>query len=132
MAVTGTPVDANRPESPRLGLVGTQRAYFGAARLEALGAVHGTVGPRRERNLPGAAAVAANDVVHALRPRRGALGFRATSAIGAALRLVEQALLRVELLLAGGPDEAISALAAAEAFVGEGHRHLALPGGRKC
>src|SRR2546427_470732 len=81
----GPRVAGNRPESPRLGRVGTHGACFGAARRGALGAVHGTVGPRRDRSRPGPAAVAADDVVRALRPRRGALGFRATSAIGAAL-----------------------------------------------
>src|SRR5213593_117693 len=131
MAVTGTLIDANRPERPRRGLVGTHRAYLGAARFEAVGAVDGAVGPGRERDLPGAAAVAAHDVVHALRPRRRALGFSAAPAIGAALRLVQKALLGIELLLAGGPDEAGPALAAAEGLVCEGHHHLALPWRRK-
>src|SRR5256885_4332455 len=42
----------------------------------------------------------------------GALGLCASPAIGAALRLMEQAFLRVKLLLARGPHEGIPALAA--------------------
>src|SRR5947208_1684990 len=64
-----------------------------------------------------------------LHPRGGALGLGASAAIGAPLRFVEQAFLRVEILLADGPNERVAAFATAQALVREGHRHPPLPGG---
>src|SRR4029077_6287627 len=76
---------------------------------------------------PRTSAVRANDVVHALGSRGGALGLGPAPTIGTALRLMEQALLRVELLLARGPHEGIAALAADQIFVGQRHRHSRAP-----
>src|SRR5207245_11416979 len=72
----------------------------GAARLETLGAEHGAIGPRREGHLTRTAAVAADDVMHALRSRGGAFGLRAAAAVRAAVRIVERARLDVELQMA--------------------------------
>src|SRR5712691_7785745 len=121
---------SHRDRGCRTGAGRSVRGYRirrGASCLEAFGAIDGSVRPRREGNLAGAATVRAHDVVHALSSGRGALGLGASPAIGAALRLMEQALLRVKLLLAGGPHEGIPALAADQVLVGQRHRHSRAP-----
>src|SRR5438132_13298036 len=105
------------------GLARARRSTHRASLLEARGAVHRPIGARLERHLARFATVAADDLVHALHPRGGALGLGASAAIGAPLRLVEQAFLRVEILLADGPNEGVAAFATAQALVREGHRH---------
>src|SRR5262249_54968275 len=66
--------------------------------------------------------VAAHDVVHARRARGRALLLRLRATRAAALWLVDQALLLVEVLLAGGPHEGLAAVAAAQLLVREAHR----------
>src|SRR6185295_5287161 len=105
----------------RRGGCGRWRA---AACLEALRAVHRSISARLEWHLCLLAAVAADDLVHVGCAGGGALGLRLLAAIHAALRLVEQTLLLVELLLPRRPYESVAALAAAERSVleGDGHR----------
>jgi len=85
-----------------------------AARLEAGAAVHRAIRPRREWDLTGLTAGAADDVVHVERALRSTFGLRAMTAVTAALRLVQETLLLIELLLARGPDECVPAFAAAQ------------------
>src|SRR5689334_10169285 len=83
------------------GLARARRSSDRSSLLETLGAVDRPIGTRLERDLTRLAAVAADDLVHALRAGRCALGLGASAAVRASLRLVEQALLGVEVLLAG-------------------------------
>src|SRR6185503_7128258 len=89
--------------------------------LEALRAVHRSVRARLERDARGLAAVAADHVVHVRRACCLALGLRALAAVRAALRLVHQAALLVELLLPRAPQEGIAALTARQRLVRERH-----------
>src|SRR5207245_3802062 len=96
----------------------------GPPRLEALRAVHRTIRARREGDLRLLPAVRAHDVVHVRGARRAAFGLGLLTAIGTALRLVDETLLLIELLLARAPHEGVAALAAGEALVRERHLRL--------
>src|SRR5438132_3934012 len=123
-----------KPSTNRLTRTSVAGALGRRGRAVCLGAVRGVqgaVGAWGEGDVAGTAAVAAHDVMHVVSSRGGSLGLGATAAVRAALRLVEQALLRVELLLAGGPHESVAALPAGQGLVAQDHRHRrALPGGR--
>src|SRR5947208_5514031 len=110
-----------------VGLARSGRVSLGPVRFEAFGAVDRPIAPRLEGHLTRLAAAAAHDVVHGLRPYGGALGLGATAAIQTALWLVQQALLRVELLLTGGPHECVGALPAGQRLVHEFSRHPRAP-----
>src|SRR5438094_8826864 len=112
-----------------VGLARSGRVSLGPVRFEAFGAVDRPIAPRLEGHLTRLAAAAAHDVVHGLRPYGGALGLGATAAIQTALWLVQQALLRVELLLTGGPHECVGALPAGQRLVHEFSRHPRSPAG---
>src|SRR5438445_133186 len=79
----------------------------GPPRLEALRAVHRTIRARREGDLRLLPAVRAHDVVHVRGARRAAFGLGLLTAIGTALRLVDETLLLIELLLARAPPEGV-------------------------
>jgi len=86
--------------------------------LEALAAVDGTVVVRLEGNLALLAAVGANSVEHlACGSLLTALSLAGVAAITASLGLVGEALLGVELLLAGGENEFASAILADNGLV---------------
>src|SRR5437762_10963976 len=110
-----------------VGLARSGRVSLGPVRFEAFGAVDRPIAPRLEGHLTRLAAAAAHDVVHGLRPYGGALGLGAAAAIQTALWLVQQALLRVELLLTGGPHECVGALPAGQRLVHEFSRHPRAP-----
>ena len=85
--------------------------------LEALAAVDGTVVVRLERNLALLAAVGAGSVEHLAGRSLTALSLAGVAAITASLGLVGEALLGVELLLAGGENEFASAILADNGLV---------------
>ena len=85
--------------------------------LEALAAVDGTVVVRLEGNLALLAAVGAGSVEHLAGGSLTALSLTGVAAITASLRLVGEALLGVELLLAGGENEFASAILADNGLV---------------
>src|SRR5438552_12018649 len=92
-----------------VGLARSGRVSLGPVRFEAFGAVDRPIAPRLEGHLTRLAAAAAHDVVHCLRPYGGALGLGATAAIQTALWLVQEVLLRVELVLTRCPHECVVA-----------------------
>jgi hypothetical protein len=85
--------------------------------LEALAAVDGTVVVRLERNLALLTAVGAGSVEHLAGGSLTALSLTGVAAITASLGLVGEALLGVELLLAGGENEFASAILADNGLV---------------
>ena len=85
--------------------------------LEALAAVDGTVVVRLERNLALLTAVGAGSVEHLAGRSLTALSLTGVAAITASLGLVGEALLGVELLLAGGENEFASAILADNGLV---------------
>src|SRR5438045_9799674 len=92
-----------------VGLARSGRVSLGPVRFEAFGAVDRPIAPRLEGHLTRLAAAAAHDVVHGLRPYGGALGLGAAAAIQTALWLVQQALLRLALVLNGCPQVSLAA-----------------------
>ena len=92
---------------------------------EAIAAIHRLVAARLEGNLGLLAAIRADRGEHfALRASAAVLGTERCTALRAAARLVLEALLRVELLLADRKDEILTAILAYQCFVLE---HLAFP-----
>ena len=85
--------------------------------LEALAAVDGTIVVRLEGNLALLAAVGAGSVEHLAGGSLAALSLAGVAAITASLGLVGEALLGVELLLAGGENEFASAILADNGLV---------------
>ena len=85
--------------------------------LEALAAVNGTIVVRLERNLALLTAVCAGSVKHLAGGSLTALSLTGVAAITASLGLVLEALLGVELLLAGGENEFASAILADNGLV---------------
>ena len=85
--------------------------------LEALAAVNGTIVVRLERNLALLTAVSAGSVKHLAGRSLTALSLTGVAAITASLGLVGEALLGVELLLAGGENEFASAILADNGLV---------------
>ena len=85
--------------------------------LEALAAVYGAIVVRLERNLALLATVSAGSVKHLAGRSLTALSLAGVAAITASLGLVGEALLGVELLLAGGENEFASAILADNGLV---------------
>src|SRR5438552_1669826 len=114
---TRTPKKNKRMRNEGTGLLRSG----GPPRREVLRAVDGPIRTRQEWDLRSLPAVAAGDVVHVRRARRATLFLRALAAVGAALWLVDETLLLVELLLASAPHECVPALAAGQRLVGKRH-----------
>ena len=109
-----------------------------AARLEAVGAVDRLATCRDERDHGLAATAVADGRMHdAVAARGAAFGAVATAsvatlagrlggapAVWAAAGLVGEALLRVELLLAGGEDELLATVTAGQGLVGDTHQRV--------
>ena len=114
-----------RRRSKKIALAG----YAGPHFLEARTAVDGAVQPRDEWHEGLAAAHSADDGAHLSVVTRRPLPPACCPAAGTTLRLVEQALLQVEALLAGGEDELHPTITACYGLVFQGQsRRPPLPG----
>ena len=96
-------------------------ALLGLVGLEALAAEYGAIASGLEGHLSGLAAAITNHVVHrTIGTAGGAILLTAGGAArGATAGLILEALVGVELLLAGGEDEFVAALTALEGLVFE-------------